>query len=164
MKLIILGAGQYGTLAREIAVSLNQFEKIDFLDDKNSLAIGGLNDYEKISKEYEAAFVAIGNAEIRLDLIERLKTVGFKLPNLISRGCYISPSVVLRDGIIVEPMAVIHTNAIINSGCIISAGAVINHNCILEECCHIDCNATVTSSALVPAKTKVLSNTVFNKF
>lgn len=162
MKLIILGAGQYGTLAREIAVSLNQFEKIDFLDDKNSLAIGDLNDYEKFSKEYEAAFVAIGNAGIRLDLINRLKSVGFKLPNLISEGSYISPSAILRDGIIVEPMAVIHTNTIINSGCIISAGAVINHNCILEECCHIDCNATVTGSALVPAKTKVLSNTVFN--
>lgn len=162
MNLLILGAGQYGVVAREIAVSLNQFEKIDFLDDKNSFAIGGLNDYEKFKKEYSAAFVAIGDSEIRSKLIENLRRVGYKLPNLISKACYISPSAVLKDGIIVEPMAVVHTNTIINNGCIISAGAVINHNCILEECCHIDCNATVTNSTIITKKTKVCSNTVFD--
>lgn len=162
MNLLILGAGQYGVVARDIAESLNQFEKIDFLDDKNSFAIGGLNDYEKFTKKYSAAFVAIGNPEIRSKLIKSLRNVGYELPNLISKSCYISASAVLKDGIIVEPMAAVHTNTIINSGCIISAGAVINHNCILEECCHIDCNATVTKSAIVPKKTKVCSNTVFD--
>ncbi|MBR1677729.1 MAG: acetyltransferase, partial [Clostridia bacterium] len=32
-NLLILGAGQYGTVVKEIAKSMECFEKIDFLDD-----------------------------------------------------------------------------------------------------------------------------------
>lgn len=162
MNLLILGAGQYGMVAKEIAESINEFEKIHFLDDKKPTAIGRLNDFNSFVASYECAFVAIGNPDIRSDYIERLLKAGFRLPNLLSPKAYISSSVNLSQGIIVEPMAVIHTNAVINRGCIISAGAVINHNCVLGECCHIDCNSTVTRSAVVPPKTKINSGTVYN--
>lgn len=35
--LLILGAGQYGMVAKEIAEAMNCFQKIDFLDDVNQL-------------------------------------------------------------------------------------------------------------------------------
>ena len=54
-NLLILGAGQYGLVAREIALSMRCFEKIDFLDDKSELAIGRLEDYEKYTAGYSCA-------------------------------------------------------------------------------------------------------------
>ena len=38
--LLILGAGQYGSVAYEIANAMNCFEKIAFLDDNNEKALG----------------------------------------------------------------------------------------------------------------------------
>lgn len=60
-KLIILGAGQYGQVAKEVALS-SGFERISFLDDNSDIAIGKLEDYKKYITEYKSAFVAIGNS------------------------------------------------------------------------------------------------------
>ena len=72
-NLLIVGAGQYGMLAREIAESLGEFYKIDFLDDNNSVAIGKIVEYMDFASEYAFAFVAIGNCDLRLSLIEKLQ-------------------------------------------------------------------------------------------
>ena len=46
-NLLILGAGQYGQVAREIAEAMGLFEHISFLDDNSSAAIGKLSDFYK---------------------------------------------------------------------------------------------------------------------
>ena len=88
-NLLILGAGQYGLVAREIALSMRCFEKIDFLDDKSELAIGRLEDYEKYTAGYSCAITESG-AVVRLKSIiptdieaECGKIAGIK--NLIQR-------------------------------------------------------------------------------
>ena len=49
-SLLIIGAGEYGQVIKEIA-ELNGFEKIEFLDDKNPIAIGKINQLETIQKK-----------------------------------------------------------------------------------------------------------------
>lgn len=49
--LLILGAGQYGMVAKEVAESMNCFDKIDFLDDKNPIAVGKLCEYGGFSTD-----------------------------------------------------------------------------------------------------------------
>lgn len=162
-NLLILGAGQYGQVAKEIAEAMQCFGNIDFLDDCNSVAIGGLNDYIKLKNSYNCAVVAIGNAEVRLGWIEKLEECGYEVSTLIHPKSYVSPSAQVKMGCIVEPMAVINTGCQIGVGCIISAGAVVNHNAVCSLGVHVDCNATVMSNAVVPYGAKVHSGTVFNK-
>ena len=50
-NLLILGAGQYGCVAKEIAESMKVFKKIDFLDDHNEIAVGKIAEYEKFKFE-----------------------------------------------------------------------------------------------------------------
>ena len=57
-NLLILGAGQYGMVAREIAESMGSFEKIDFLDDHKEFAIDKLTNYEKYAAEYSVNIFA----------------------------------------------------------------------------------------------------------
>lgn len=153
-NLLILGAGQYGMVAREIVESMELFNTIEFLDDNNPSAVGKLDDYKKLSGEYSCAVVAIGDPEIRLKLIGELGAAGYDVITLIHDKAYISPSAKIGQGSIIEPMAVIHTDVNVGTGCIISAGTIINHNSVIGDGCHIDCGTVIGARTTVPAKTK----------
>ncbi len=169
-NLLIIGAGIYGVVAKEIAESMNCFEKIDFVDDSRKETpngipvIGTCADIENLTVEYNNAIVAIGNPEVRLSLLRKIEEeTPCRIVTLISPSAYVSPSAQIMKGSIIEPMAVIHTGAVISVGCMISAGAVVNHASMCCDVCHIDCNATVAGQTIVPAGTKVCSGEVFRK-
>lgn len=160
-NLLILGAGQYGRVARETADTMGCFERIDFLDDNSPLAIGRLADYERFAQSYGSAFVAMGNPQLRIQWLNKLDTAGFELPVLIHSKAYVSPSAVIGPGSIVEPMAVVNTEAVIEKGGLICAGCVVNHNARVMAGCQIDCGVAIASNAIVPEGTKVQSNILF---
>lgn len=162
-NLLILGAGQYGRVARETAEAMGCFERIAFLDDNSLLAIGKLSDYECFAQSYGSAFVAMGNPQLRMQWLNKLEQTGYELPVLIHPKAFVSPSAVIGLGSIVEPMAVVNSEAVIEKGGLICAGCVVNHNAHIMPVCQIDCNAVVASNGLVPEGTKVMSGTVFHK-
>lgn len=151
--LLIIGAGQYGMVAQEIATELG-YERIEFLDDNSPLSVGKPDDFNDFAGDI---VVSIGNPDVRAKIIKNLQKTN-RLVSLISPRAYVSPSAKIAPGCIIEPMAVINTEARLGTGCFISACAVVNHNCVLEECCHIDCNATVMKASTVPTGMKVESN------
>jgi len=153
-KLLILGAGQYGMVAKEIAESMENYDSIDFLDDNNPQAIGKLNEYEKFSSEYDYAVVAIGNAALRLELIDKLGRSGFEIPVLIHPKAYAALSAVIGKGCFIEPMTVIHTDVKLGAGCIISAGTIINHNAVVGDGCHLNCGTLVRARAEIMSETR----------
>lgn len=162
-RLLIIGAGQYGQVVRETAEATGRFSRISFLDDSNPLAVGKTEAFASFRKEYDCAFVAIGNPQLRLRWLEKLETAGYELPVLIHPGAYVSPSAVLGAGTVVEPMVAVNTGAVVEKGCLLCAGCVVNHNAHVMSCCQIDCGAVVASNAVVPEGTKVHSGTVFIK-
>lgn len=162
-NLLILGAGQYGQVVREAAQAMECFAKISFLDDNNISAVGTLAEYEKFTKEYAYAFVAMGNPVLRERWLQQLENAGFQLPILIHPKAHVSASAVLKEGTIVEPMAVVNPSAVVERGCLLCAGCIVNHNAHVAACCQIDCGAIVTANASVPEGTKVSCGTVFEQ-
>lgn len=162
-NLLILGAGQYGFVVKETAEAMWRFEKIAFLDDAASVAVGKLEDYLQFKTEFSNAFVAIGNPQVRLLWLERLQQAGFNAPVLVHPRAYVSPSAHIGAGSIAEPMAVVNAGAVVETGGLLCAGCVINHNAHVLQACQIDCNAVVAANAVVPEGTKVRSGTVFGK-
>lgn len=150
MNLLILGAGEYGQLVKELA--RNKFTTIDFLDDNSAIAIGKLCEYKSLKGKYQNAVVAIGNNEVRAAWLDRLKEANYNLPTIVSDRAYVSSSATIEEGCIIEPMSVINANAKIEKGSIISSGAVVNHNAVVHKYCHIDCNAVVGADSVVPEK------------
>lgn len=148
MNFLIIGAGQYGMVVREIAQATGRFDKIDFLDDNNAVAIDSTNNISKWVSEYKIAIVAIGKADVREKYLTLLKQCGYELAT-IGSGC------------VIEPKAVIYTDVRIGDGCYISAGAVVNHNSVVEDTCHINCGAIIASGVIVPKGTKVDYGLVF---
>lgn len=111
-RLLILGAGQYGCVSKEVAGAMGCFSQIDFLDDHSDIAIGKLDDLDKT--EYDTAFIAIGNPTMRSGLLGKVK----KLATLIHPNAVVSPSAVIGEGCIIEAGAVISTDVKIERGTI----------------------------------------------
>lgn len=153
-NLLIIGAGQFGQVTKEIAESLNEFNKIDFLDDNSELAIGKNADYELFTKDYQRAIVAIGNPTIRKEWLEKLKKC-YKIDSIISPKAYVSSSAKIGEGSIVEPTAFINANTEIGEGCIICAGSIVNHNTKIGNYCHINCGSIIKSNTSIVDETKV---------
>lgn len=172
-NLLILGAGQYGTVVKEIAREMDCFERIDFLDDTFGMgetegnyheqSIGKLNDYSKFSVEYTYAIVSIGDANVRKQWTERLKESCYTIPIIVSPRAYISNSAQVQSGCVVEPLAGIHANAVIGSGTFVSMGAVVNHNSFVGDYCHVDCNAVIMSGGFVSNKSYVDAGEIIRK-
>lgn len=153
-NLLIIGAGQFGQVTKEIAESTGKYNKIDFLDDSCSYAVGKISDYKKLNNEYKFFVVAIGNAEIRKKIIEKLESY-YILESIISKDAYISKSAKISAGCIVEPFAMINANTIIGSSCLICTHSVINHNAEIGDFCHINCGAMIKSNSKVDSFSKI---------
>lgn len=161
-NLLILGAGGHGRVVKETAEAIGVFEEIDFLDDNSKVAIGLCNDYKKYINKYSYAFVAFGNHELRMNWINALIEVGFKIPSLIHPTAYISPSASICEGTFVGARAIINTNVVVEKGCIIGMGALIDHDSIVSEYCHINTGAIVKSGSKVHGFIKVNAGMVYS--
>ena len=160
-NLLILGAGQYGTIAGETAQAMGCFSRIDFLDDANPSALGKLSLCSDLRSSYDCAFVAIGDAWVRMHWLAELVRAGYEPAVLIHPRAWVSPSARLMGGTIVEPMAVVQANAVVEEGVLLCAGCVVNHNARVMRGCKIDCCAAVCANATVPEAAYVPAGTCF---
>ena len=161
MELIILGAGQYGHLVKEIAETLGY--SVKFLDDNynaDNNIDGPLSSWHNYDSFF---FVAIGDSNIRLKWLNTLQADGKKIATLVSKNAFISPSAKIGIGTIIEPFAVVSTGSVVGNGVFICAGAIINHNSSIGDGCHIDVNSTVSAISIVPACIKVNAGTVWKR-
>lgn len=161
MNLLILGAGGHGNVVRETALTDKRFGDISFLDDVSANAVGTISEYKKMRKYYPAAFVGIGNNQLRMQLIEMLREADYDIVTLIHPLAYVSPSAGISKGTIVEPYAIINTNSSIGSGCIISVGSIVEHDSRIGNCCHINSGAIVRPASVLPDLTRVDSGVVY---
>ena len=152
------------------AADMGCFEKINFVDDERKTTpngievVGTTRDIDELAVEYSNISVAIGNPGVRLSLLSRIKEeTPYRIVSLVSPKAFVSPSAQIMNGCIIEPMAVVHTGCVIAVGCIISAGAVVNHASMCCDGVHVDCNATVAETTLVPAGIKVKCGEVYDR-
>lgn len=138
MNLLIIGAGGHGKVVKEVAEALNIYEKIDFLDDNSSEAVGKIADMAAMHASYDAAFVGIGNNAFRNELLKKLEAIGYIIPAFIHPTAYISKTAKIGKGTVVEPKAIVNANSVVGNGCIISVGATVDHDVVLDDCVHVN--------------------------
>lgn len=96
-KLLILGAGGHGRCCLDIALEMNIYDCISFLDDNQvnqtingCKVIGRIDEMSSYYPEYSDVFIAIGNNKLRSQLLNQAKKLGYNLPILIGRNSYVS--------------------------------------------------------------------------
>jgi sugar O-acyltransferase (sialic acid O-acetyltransferase NeuD family) len=143
--LLIVGAGGHGKVVAETAEAAGGFRQIAFVDDRvaelnGSMrwpVIGTLSDTAGLLQSYCAAVVAIGDAELRLEILDRLAMEGFALPVLCHPAAWVSPSASLGAGTVVFAQAVIQADAELGQGVIVNTSASIDHDCVLGDGVHV---------------------------
>lgn len=151
-NLLILGAGGHGQVVLEAAELEKKYDKISFLDDRDDLkkirdfeVIGKINDYSHFLKDYKYAFVAIGNNEKRIELIDKLINSGFNVPSIIHPKASVSKYSNIGLGTVILAGAVVNVNTDIGKGCIININSCVDHECTVSSGVHISSGAVVRS-------------------
>lgn len=142
-KLLIIGASGHGKVVADIALKMNKWKSIAFLDDdqniKTSIGIRVIDTSSNMFKyidEYEI-IVGIGNNETRQKVYEVLEIEGATIPVLIHPTAVIGESVEIGKGTVVMAGAVINSSTKIGKGCIINTGSTIDHDNKIEDFVHI---------------------------
>lgn len=161
MKLLILGAGGHGQVVKEVAEAMKDdigqplYDQIDFLDDENETAIGRLEEVALYLRDYDEAFVGIGNNQLRKQYMDVLEDLGFSIPILIHPSAYVSNSAVIEKGVVIEPKVIVNANTQISKGTIVSVGAIVDHNTQIGPYSHINAGAICKAGSLIPEESKL---------
>lgn len=79
---LVLGKGGFGTQLGEMLAEAGGYSRILYLDDQAPDAAGKLADYldPAIRERCTAAFVGLGNNELRLQWLQKLVAAGYQTP------------------------------------------------------------------------------------
>jgi sugar O-acyltransferase (sialic acid O-acetyltransferase NeuD family) len=169
-QLILIGAGGHCAACIDVIEQEDKFEIAGIVDINQSARdllgyplLGHDDDLAKLKLSYDHAFIAIGQIKspaIRIRLFDYAKSLGFKLPVIISPRAYVSKHAKIGNGTIVMHDALINAGAIVGDNCIINTKSLIEHDVVIENNCHISTAAIVNGSAIVKQGSFVGSNAV----
>nr|WP_314993492.1 acetyltransferase [uncultured Capnocytophaga sp.] len=123
--------------------------------------IGSDNDLEDLFISCPNAIVSVGqikSSSLRIHLFQKLKTIGYHLPTIISPLAYVSKHIIIEEGTIIMHHALVNAGAKIGRNCIINTKANIEHNAQVEDFCHISTGAIVNGDCIIGKETFIGSN------
>ncbi|MCA0970939.1 acetyltransferase [Halobacillus litoralis] len=142
-KLLIIGASGHGKVVADIALKMNRWKVISFLDDNKNIytsmgldIIGTSGDIFTYVEEYEI-FIGIGNNATRQRIHEMLETVGASIPVLVHPNAVIGNQVKIGNGTAVMAGAVVNCCTKIGKSCIVNTSSTIDHDNFIEDFVHI---------------------------
>lgn len=154
-RLIIIGASGHGKVVADIAIKMNKWQNIAFLDDDESIktcmgleVIGKSVDVSMYKKEADF-FVAIGNNAIRERIQEKLIAEGASVVSLLHPNAIIGFEVEIGIGTAIMAGVVINNSSIIGKGCIINTSSSIDHDNLIEDYVHISPGANLAGTVKV---------------
>lgn len=159
-RLYIIGASGHGKVVADIALKLEKYDRIAFLDDNDGLetimglsVVGKTNQYDLIDKDRDEVIVAIGNAQIRGEIQKRYEDRGANIATLIHPNAVLGMNVSIGQGTVIMAGAVINADAKIGQGCIINTCASVDHDCRIDDYVHISVGTHICGGVIVEKMT-----------
>ena len=154
-KLIIIGASGHGKVVADIAIKMNKWKRIAFLDDDESIKTSmGLEVIGKTTdaftyKDEADFFVAIGNNAVREKVQENLMEKGLNVASLIHPSAVIGTDVEIGIGTAVMAGVIVNSSTRIGKGCIINTSSSLDHDNVIEDYVHISPGASLAGTVRV---------------
>ncbi|MDP2782318.1 NeuD/PglB/VioB family sugar acetyltransferase [Devosia sp.] len=169
-ELILIGGGGHCASCIDVIEQENKFTIAGFVDINDAVVkllgyslLGSDDDLKRLKADYDYAFVTVGqikSPEMRMRLYENIKSLGFRLPAIVSPRAYVSKHASVGEGTIIMHDALINVRATIGNNCIINSKALIEHDAVVKDNCHISTAAIVNGGTIVRQGTFVGSNAV----
>lgn len=154
-RLIIIGAGGHGKVVADIAIAMNKWQSIAFLDGDKSIktcmglpVIGEPTEAVK-HKDNADFFVAIGNNAMREKIQEQLESEGISVVSLVHPSAIIGSEVKIGHGSAIMPNVVINSSSVIGKSCIINTRSSLDHDNLLGDYVHISPGASLAGTVKV---------------
>ena len=167
-KLIIIGASGHGKVCADIAVKLQKYDEIVFLDDDENIkecmgfpVVGKTSDADKYIDNAEF-FVAIGNSETRMKIEKKLYEQEALIATLVHPSAVIGDNVNIGCGTVIMAGCVVNPSTSIGQGCIINTSSSIDHDCYLGDYVHISVGAHLCGTVLVNSHTWIGAGVTIN--
>lgn len=169
-KILLIGAGGHAKSVIDSLKAQGKYEAAGIIDktevgSAQVLDIPIIGTDEDMPRFYEKgihhAFVtvgSIGDIRIRQRLYQKLKAIGFILPNIIDPSAVISPTAKLGEGVFVGKSATINAGSSIGDMAIINTAAVIEHECTIGNFCHITPAAALCGNVSIGDNTHIGTN------
>ncbi|MCM1122066.1 MAG: acetyltransferase [Eubacterium sp.] len=166
-KIILLGFGGHAKSVIDCIERQGQYNIIGFLDKKEreNVCYRGyevIGDDDNLDRLYgqgiRNAFVTVGflgQSSVRDCLYERLKQIGFHLPNIIDPTAVVAGDVMMGEGNFIGKLAMLNADAKIGNMCIINSGAKIEHECQIGDFSHISVGTVLCGQVTVGKRTFV---------
>lgn len=142
-SLIIIGASGHGKVVADIAMKMNKWKNIAFLDDNQSLetimgipVIGNSASAVQHTKHSDF-FVAIGNNSTRERIQEGLLAQGTSIVSLVHPSAIIGTDVNVGIGTAIMAGVVINSSSVVGKGCIINSNSGLDHDNNIGDYVHI---------------------------
>ncbi len=175
-KLLIIGLGGHAKSLID-SIEANGKYEIAGVIEQNALCnktyrgykvIGTDADFKKIYDSgirYAAIGIGfLGKGDIRCRIYSTLKEIGFILPPIVDPSAVVATDALINEGVFVGKRAVINSNAKIGKLAIINTGAIIEHDCNVGDFSHISVGAVLCGTVnigkecLISANSTVLQN------
>lgn len=162
-KIIVVGGGGHAKMCLDIIKAIGDMDVIGIID--NNIPIGtkilgipiiGTDEY--LHSAFKIGITKAingvgggGNQLIRRKIYEKLKSIGFELPNLIHPKAIVEESATIpkSSGIQIMAGAIVGSSAYIGNGCIINSGAIVSHDCVISDHVHITPGAILAGNVQV---------------
>jgi sugar O-acyltransferase (sialic acid O-acetyltransferase NeuD family) len=159
-KIVLIGGGGHCHSVIDVIEQENKYEIIGIVDVKENIGKKVLNyeviacddDLETIFLSCKNAVITVGQIEsnqIRVNIYNKLKLIGFNLPVIISPLAYVSKHSIIKEGTVIMHHSIINVNAKIGKNCIINTKALIEHDCIVENNCHVSTASVINGGVIV---------------
>lgn len=168
-QLIIIGASGHGKVVADIALAMQQWQSIAFLDDDTTKQqelkwpfYGKVSEAQPFLKNSDF-IVAIGSNVIREKIQRDLTAKGAAISTLIHPNAAIGSDVTIGIGSIIMAGVVINCGTSIGKGCIVNTGATLDHDNHLGDYVHISPGAHLAGTVTVGEKSWLgISSVVIN--
>jgi len=168
-EIILIGGGGHCKSVIDVIEQENKFIIAGIIDKKELIGeeilgykiIGCDDDLEELFKSYKNAIVTVGQIQtpsIRIKLFNKLQTIGYNLPTIISPLAYVSKYALIGEGTVIMHQVLVNASAKIEKNCILNTKSLIEHDCLIESNCHISTASVVNGGTVIKEGTFFGSN------
>ncbi len=166
-RILILGGGGHAKICIDIIKQMRSYDILGIVD--RSLGkgtrildipvFGGEDELEKLYIDGIRLAVngvgAVNNPPFRGKIFQKLKKIGFDLPNIIHPCAAVEPSAEMGEGNQIMANAVLGAAARIHDNCVLNAGAIVSHDTELHDNVHIAPGAVLAANINVGENTLI---------
>lgn len=162
-KIILIGGGGHCHSVIDVVELAAEYEIVGVIDQADKVGtnvmsypvIGTDDDLAAMIYDVKYAFITLGQiktATIRKLLFEKLISLGYEVPNIISPLAHVSKSAKLGRGNFIGHQAIVNAKAVINDNCIINTKALIEHDVNIDSHCHIATGAIINGGCSIQSE------------